>query len=178
MISQESTFLMASSKRQDTSRFSARLVRTLDDFQMMLALRAAVYMAEQDCPYEEEYDGNDLTASHMLIFEDNRPVGTLRLRWFANFGKLERICILPLYRGSGAIRVLLAAAFEFAARKGYRNLVCHIQARLFTLWSKVFRFKTRQNRPPFSFSDFEYLEIDIPLAAHPAAIRVDSDPYV
>ena len=169
---------IASKKAHDMSSFSARPVRTLDDYQMMVALRAAVFMAEQDCPYDEEYDGNDLTASHILVFQNDRPIGTLRLRWFAGFGKLERICILEAYRGSGAVRVMLAEAFEFAARKGYQRLVCHIQARLWTLWSKVFHFHVRRERPSFSFSDYDYLEIDIPLELHPKAITADSDPYL
>ena len=46
-------------------RYSARPVRTLEDYQKMAAIRAAVFMSEQDCPYEEEFDGNDLCATHL-----------------------------------------------------------------------------------------------------------------
>ena len=33
------------------SRYSARPVRTLDELQMVAAIRAAVFMSEQACPY-------------------------------------------------------------------------------------------------------------------------------
>jgi predicted GNAT family N-acyltransferase len=30
------------------------------------AIRSAVYVGEQECPYDEEYDGNDMTGVHLL----------------------------------------------------------------------------------------------------------------
>ena len=71
-------------------RYTARPVRSLDDYQKMVAIRAAVFMAEQACPDDEEFDGNDLCATHFLVFDGAQAVGTLRMRWFAGFAKLER----------------------------------------------------------------------------------------
>ncbi|HCX10824.1 MAG TPA: GNAT family N-acetyltransferase, partial [Hyphomonas sp.] len=59
----------------------------------MSAIRSAVFLSEQDCPYEEEFDGNDFCATHLLLKAKGRPVGTLRIRWFAEFAKLERIAL-------------------------------------------------------------------------------------
>jgi len=159
-------------------RYSARPVRTLDDFQMVAALRAAVFMSEQACPYEEEFDGNDLCATHFLLFDGRRPVGTLRVRWFADFAKLERIAILPSERGRmEGLRVLLAEMFELVARKGYRRMLGQIQARLWPVWSRTFRCRLLPGRAPFWFSDYEYREIEIFVPAHPRALPMESDPY-
>ncbi|MFN3314873.1 MAG: N-acetyltransferase, partial [Hyphomonas sp.] len=49
-------------------QFSARPARTLEEYQQAMAIRAAVYIAEQDCPYEEEYDGNDFAGMHMVLY--------------------------------------------------------------------------------------------------------------
>ena len=92
--------------------------RTLEEYQQAMAIRAAVYIAEQDCPYEEEYDGNDFTATHMVVYAGARPVGTIRVRWFASFAKVERTSILKPFRGTPAVKVLLAETFESIARKG------------------------------------------------------------
>ena len=44
-----------------------RVARNLEDMQRIAVVRALVYMAEQDCPYDEEFDGNDLAgATHLL----------------------------------------------------------------------------------------------------------------
>jgi len=159
-------------------RYSARPVRTLDDFQMVAALRAAVFMSEQACPYEEEFDGNDLCATHFLLFDGCRPVGTLRVRWFADFAKLERIAILPSERGRmEGLRVLLAEMFELVARKGYRRMLGQIQARLWPVWSRTFRCRLLPGRAPFWFSDYEYREIEIFVPAHPRALPMETDPY-
>ena len=154
------------------------VARTFDDLQRVFAIRAAVFLAEQDCPYGEEYDGNDLTSLHLLASISGEPVATLRLRWFAGFGKVERVCILPRARGRYLDRILLAHAFEIAARKGYRLMIGQIQARLWPLWSRVLICDLRRDRPRFSFSGYDYLEIDIPVPAHGEALTPQSDPYV
>ena len=164
---------------QDSFRaLRVRPVQSLDDLQRVFAIRAAVFMAEQRCPYDEEYDGNDLAALHLIAFIGREPVGTLRLRWFAEFGKIERVCILPSMRGRQIERMLLAHAIEIASRKGYRLMIGQIQARLWPLWSRVLHCKLQDGRQSFSFSDFEYLEIDIPVPRHPDPLSSDSDPFI
>lgn len=138
------------------ARFQIELVRTLDDYQKAVAVRALTFMGEQDCPYEEEFDGNDFCACHLLAYADGQPVATLRLRWFSEFGKIERVSIIPKFRGSGVVKVLLGAALELAARKGYRRMLAQIQARLWPLWSKTLNCRLMDDHPNFYFSDFEY----------------------
>ena len=157
-------------------QFPIEMVRTLDAFQKVVAVRSMVYMAEQDCPYEEEFDGNDLCASHVIAYSNGQPIAALRLRWFAGFGKIERVSILPAFRGSGVVKVMLAASLEIASRKGYRRMLAQIQARLWPLWSKTLNCRLMDDHPNFYFSDFEYCEMEISVSAHPDAIRLNSDP--
>lgn len=159
-------------------QYSVEIVRNLDQYQQVATIRAAVFMAEQNCPFGEEFDGNDLTATHLVGYDGGRPIGTLRLRWFAGFAKLERVCVLAPYRRSPIVKIMLANCFELAARKGYEMMIGHIQTRLVDLWAHVFSFKMRTGRPPVSFSNFDYTEIDIPLPKHPDAIAADEDAYV
>jgi predicted GNAT family N-acyltransferase len=156
--------------------FSAGPVRTLEEYQQAMALRAAVYMAEQDCPYEEEYDGNDFSCTHFLVKAGARPAGTCRVRWFAGFAKIERSTIIPAFRGTPALKVLMAETCELISRKGYRVALAQIQARLWPVWSRVFRCRLVEGRSPFDFSDFDYCEMEIPIAPHPQALNIRSDP--
>ena len=157
-------------------KFQISMARTLDDYQKAMAIRALTYLGEQDCPYEEEYDGNDLCASHVIAYANGQPIATLRVRWFSGFGKIERVSVLPPYRGSGVVKVMLGATFEVSARKGYRRMLAQIQTRLWPLWSKTLNCRMMDDHPNFYFSDFEYCEIEISIAAHPQAIRATSDP--
>jgi hypothetical protein len=52
-----------------------RVARTMDDMQRISVVRALVYMSEQDCPYDEEFDGNDLAgATHLLAEAGGEPL--------------------------------------------------------------------------------------------------------
>jgi len=157
--------------------YSTEIVRTLDGFHQISAIRSAVFLSEQDCPYEEEFDGNDFCATHLLLKAKGRPVGTLRIRWFAEFAKLERIALLPCERGRVGLRVLLATGFEIVSRKGYERMIGQIQSRLWPVWSRTFKCRLSEGRPAFWFSDYEYREIEIPIPRHPLALRMQEDPY-
>jgi len=159
-------------------KFQIEMVRTLDAYQKVVAIRALTFMGEQDCPFDEEYDGNDLCACHLLAYSNGQPIATLRIRWFAGFGKIERVSVLPAYRGSGVVKVMLGATFELSARKGFRRMLAQIQTRLWPLWSKTLNCRMMEDHPNFHFSDFEYCEIEISIAAHPDAIRLTTDPLM
>ena len=61
--------------RLGNRRTSVRIAQGLDDLLMVYSIRAAVYMAEQSCPYNEEFDGNDLCATQFLGFAGDEPAG-------------------------------------------------------------------------------------------------------
>ncbi len=157
--------------------FRCAPVRTLEEYQQAMSIRAAVYMAEQNCPYHEEYDGNDFSATHMLLRTAEQPIGTIRVRWFADFAKCERTSILPAFRGTPALKVLMAETYELIARKGYIRTLAQIQARLWPVWSRTLRARLVAGRPSFSFSDFDYIEMEVPLPRHPQALTIRADPF-
>jgi hypothetical protein len=62
---------------------SVTVARSFEDLSRVISMRSAVYMSEQECPYEEEFDGNDLSATHLLGYVGDEPAGCLRIRFFA-----------------------------------------------------------------------------------------------
>ena len=159
-------------------RLEVSVARSLNEILEVIAVRAIVYIGEQTCPFEEEIDGNDFAgATHLLLRARGEAVGTLRLRWFADFAKLERVAIRAEHRGGPAARVLVGAAFDLAARKGYRRMIGHAQARLVPFW-RQYRARVRCERPRFVFSDHEYVEIEAELSPGPNVLNADADPIV
>ena len=57
---------------------SIRIARDPNDLMLVTAIRSAVYLAEQDCPIEEEFDGNDFSATHLVGYVADEPAATLR----------------------------------------------------------------------------------------------------
>lgn len=151
--------------------------RTLDDLMAVVSLRAIVYLGEQHCPFDEEFDGNDLNGTHLLARIGGEPVATMRMRWFADFMKIERVCVRPDHRGGPVVFQMVKYGLDLAARKGYRRVLGYIQVRLFRFWER-FGFFERPGRERFMFSDYEYMEFEGKIEPHPDALSADSSPFV
>ena len=159
--------------------YAIDVVRTLDDLAKVQAVRALVYMGDQACPYDEEFDGNDLCgATHLLMSWRGEPVGVVRLRWFGEFAKLERLALRKEHRGGPGLLLLCNAAFDLAARKGFRKLMGHAQVRGEAFWKRYFKGRVRPGRSRFHFSQHRYVEIEFDLKRHPKAVGLASPPMV
>lgn len=155
------------------------VARSLDDLMQVSVVRALVYMSEQDCPFAEEFDGNDFAgATHLILRRGGEPVGTLRLRWFSGFAKLERVAVIARHRGTGVDEALVLEAFRIAAAKGYRRMIGHAQARLVPYWSRRFGARLLAGGHSFTFSDHTYEPIEFVLEPPTDALAPDSDPLV
>ncbi|HWL03719.1 MAG TPA: GNAT family N-acetyltransferase [Xanthobacteraceae bacterium] len=158
-------------------RMSVTVARSLDDVLRAFSVRGAVYMAEQHCPYDEEFDGNDFSATHLIGYCNDEPVGCMRIRYFAGFAKLERLAVRAEHRGSGIAGRLVEAAVDLCRMKGYRTIYAHSQKRLLEFWAKH-GFGALEGGKEFNFSDFDYVEVVLDTAPHPQAITLGIDPYV
>jgi predicted GNAT family N-acyltransferase len=161
----------------DDKGITVRIARDLHDLSLVTAIRAAVYLAEQDCPHEEEFDGNDLVAAHFIGFVGKEPVACLRVRFFGDFAKVERLAVRRQYRRSRVAFKLVRASVEFVKRKGFRRIYGQAQDRLVDFWAH-FGAKPLGHNRKLVFSDFTYTEMVLELEPDPRAITMDSDPYV
>jgi predicted GNAT family N-acyltransferase len=160
-----------------TKNITITIARTIEDMMRVAAIRGAVYIGEQECPYDEEFDGNDFSATHLIAYVGDEPIGCARIRCFADFVKFERVAVRKEYRHSRAAIILTTAGLDFARAKGYRRAYGHSQARLVNFWRR-WGFAPVEGAPIFVFSDFEYIEIAAELPPDPDAIKIGSDPYV
>ena len=156
---------------------SVRVVRSMDEMARVIAIRGAVYMGEQQCPFEEEFDGNDFSATHLICHKGNEPVGCMRIRYFADFAKFERLAVRNESRNVGLAGRIVDAAIELSRKKGYRVLYAHSQKRFLKFWEKR-GFTRMTGARDFVFSDFDYTEVKLETEKHPQCITLTDDPYV
>jgi ElaA protein len=92
------------------------------------ALRSAVFVVEQDCPYLD-LDGRDLepTTRHLWVEQDGVPVAVLRLLFDGDAVRIGRVATAPTARGRGLAAQLVGAAIELA---GERAVVLDAQSHL------------------------------------------------
>lgn len=153
------------------------VARSFDDLMRVVSVRTAVYISEQECPYEEEFDGNDLAGTHLLGYVGGEPAGCVRIRFFADFAKIERVAVKKEFRHTRLAVQMIRAAIELSRVKGYKRLYGHAQKRLVSFWSH-FGFRPYNGAHQLVFSDYEYVEMVAEMENHPDAINIGADPYV
>ena len=163
----------ASAKKETT----IRVARSMSDLMQVVAIRAAVYLSEQSCPYDEEFDGNDFCAMHLIGAVGREPAACLRARFFADFAKLERLAVRAEFRKSPLAFEMVRAGIAISRRKGYTKIYGHAQDRLVPFWSR-FGARPVEPRRPLVFSDFSYTEMLLETEPLPEALSLESDPYV
>ena len=98
------------------------------------AIRQRVFVEEQACPPDEEWDAADADARHFVLLVDDEPVATARWRPAEHEGapaaKLERFAVLPEFRSRGLGLALVAAVMADAEAAGFDRQVLHAQAHL------------------------------------------------
>lgn len=94
----------------------------------VFAIRREVFVGEQNCPPELEWEHED-ESTHFLATVDGEPAGACRWRKTENGYKLERFAVLKKFRGYGVgqelVRTVLA---DLPANANYIYLNAQIQA--------------------------------------------------
>jgi predicted GNAT family N-acyltransferase len=163
--------------KNESRAISVRIARDPNDLMLVTAIRSAVYLAEQDCPIEEEFDGNDLVAAHFIGFVGKEPAGCLRVRFFGEFAKVERLAVRHQYRRTRVSFKLVQASVDYVKRKGFRKIYGQAQDRLVDFWAH-FGAKPLGHNRKLTFSDFSYTEMVLDIEPSADAITLESDPYV
>ena len=84
-------------------------VTTEDVLEKVFNIRRIVFVDEQNCPPELEWENEDVS-THFLATIDGEPVGACRWRKTDAGYKLERFAVLQAYRGRKVGQALVAAA--------------------------------------------------------------------
>jgi predicted GNAT family N-acyltransferase len=92
------------------------------------AVRTAVFVHEQGIAPEDEWDADDATALHAVLFDMNgQPLGNARLlQPSVKVAKVGRMAVLEKARGQGYGARLLHALIREAKRRGHKEV--HLSA--------------------------------------------------
>ena len=111
-----------------------------NDLKVAFAIRKEVFVKEQGVPLADEFDEFDKLnglSEHILVYHHAKPVGTGRIRWVNDLGKLERICILEPFRKLGLGKVIISALEEIAEEKGVSQVKLHAQTHAESFYAKL-----------------------------------------
>ncbi len=91
---------------------------------VLLSIRRAVFIVEQNVPEELEVDGEDPHCHHVVAEIGGRPVGTARMM---DDGHIGRVAVLREFRGTGLGTALMRALLDHGTSLGIAGFYLHGQ---------------------------------------------------
>jgi GNAT superfamily N-acetyltransferase len=89
-----------------------------------MLIRRIVFQEEQAIPAALDFDGRDPNCRHCLVTVADRPAGVARL----DGTHIQRIAVLPEFRGQGIGTLLIEALVAAAREQGLVEVVADAQA--------------------------------------------------
>src|SRR5471032_1376064 len=109
------------------------------NLEKVFAIRRQVFVVEQDCPPELEWEFED-ESTHFLATVNGEPAGASRWRKTDKGYKLERFAVLEQFRGGVGKALVQAVLDDLPADAAY--VYMHAQLAAITLYEKFGFVKT------------------------------------
>lgn len=115
----------------------AKRVSTTAEYQDALSIRRRVFIEEQGVPPHLELDEFEKEAVHFVVYDDEQAIGAGRFRTYEDHvAKVERICILPEFRGRHLGNLLMDEIERVAKRQEYRTVRLNSQSNAIPFYEK------------------------------------------
>lgn len=152
------------------------IVTNMNQLMQVFAVRAIAFMDDTGLPYDHAFDGNDLQATHVVIYDTkDEPVAALRIRWFDGFAKIERSAFRKEYRDMRSLKAAAQFVFRHIAQKGYSKVITHASREYALLWRRALGFKEVPGKEPAYFHGEPHFELVKELEGAPGAISLDAE---
>jgi predicted GNAT family N-acyltransferase len=110
-------------------------INNMVDLEDALAIRRQVFVVEQKCPEDEEYEHDEISI-HYLATVNKIPAGTARWR-ITDYGvKLERFAVLQQFRKRGVASALLETILDELLLQPHKTIYLHAQLQAMPLYEK------------------------------------------
>ncbi|EFA77347.1 hypothetical protein PPL_12559 [Heterostelium album PN500] len=141
-----------------------------EEFKEIRKIRYDVFVTEQKCPEDEEYDEYDAEATHYLLLDNDIPIGCSRSRKYhladKDVYKLERFAIFKQFRGKSYGRILveetIKAVYKETKEQNYPCYIINSQQYVESFYSKC-GFITDTTIPVFYECEIPHVRMTIPM---------------
>ncbi len=142
--------------------FHVKITSTEQEREDAFFVRKKVFVEEQGVPLTLELDEFDNTADHFVVYTENSPIGAGRIReTHHGIGKVERVCVLPEYRGKNLGKLVMQALEDHAVTKNFQKVILNAQSYSIPFYEKLGYVTTSP----------EFMDADIPHRAMEKTIK-------
>lgn len=114
------------------------IVTTSDSaYKDALEVRKEVFVQEQNVPEELEIDEREAESLHFVLYDEDKPVGSARLRPIDDGAKVERVCILKSYRNKNLGALMMRHMEQVAVKNQYPALLLYAQVQAKDFYKKL-----------------------------------------
>lgn len=133
--------------------FNVKIATSESEREDAFFVRRKVFVEEQGVPLNLELDELDKTADHFVVYNEDNPIGAGRIREIeAGTGKVERVCVLPTYRGKHLGNLMMNALEKHAVNKGLNKILLNAQSYAVPFYEKL----------GYVVASTEFMDADIP----------------
>ncbi len=154
-----------------------KVVSSSQEFNDAMQIRRQVFVEDQGIDPALEFDGNDFSATHLIAYFENKPVGTIRLRYFKDFVKIERLCVTKNMRKTNTSALLIESSLSFCASKGFEHAHALCKKELLDRWGKAGFFPI-ENAPSVNQNGMTLVPIAKKLALPQNHITLQTSPEI
>lgn len=117
---------------------TARKVVTEKERKDAFSVRQKVFVEEQDVPVHVELDEYDQSATHFVAYDNDIPIGAGRIREpEPGIAKVERVCILPHYRGKHLGNLMMEEMELYSKQAGLKTVRLNSQSYAVNFYEKL-----------------------------------------
>jgi len=133
--------------------FNVTIATSQRERENAFSVRRKVFVEEQGVPLNLELDELDKTADHFVVYSADNPIGAGRIREVTvGVGKVERVCVLPDYRGQHLGNLIMNKLEMHALNKGLHKILLNAQAYAVPFYEKL----------GYIITSPEFMDSDIP----------------
>jgi predicted GNAT family N-acyltransferase len=108
--------------------FKVKIAENQLEKEQAFDVRRKVFVDEQRVPLHIEMDEHDDDATHFVAYQLEQPIAAGRIREVeVGLGKVERVCVLPEYRGQHIGVMMMNGMEEYAQSNGIFRLKLNAQ---------------------------------------------------
>lgn len=100
-------------------------------------LREEVFIREQQISAADEWDDQDNTATHYLVYNEQQAIACARMIRHEEQGKIGRVAVLPAFRRRQIATQLLQFIIKDAQASGLQALHLDAQIQVLDLYAKL-----------------------------------------